>query len=160
MSGPPRSSVFPWDRLIYYVSSTICSEEGSSASNTDNGTNFVGAYRELKSCIEDWNQSRVANEPSQKGTEWVFNPPASPHMGGAWERLVRSCKRNFKAVLQKQVLTDEVLATAMAEVESLVNSRPLTEVSSDVDATEAITPNHFLLGPPNYLLVYFSSRKH
>jgi hypothetical protein len=52
-------------------------------------------------------------------------------------------------VLKKQVLTDEVLATTMAEVESLVNSRPLTEVSSDVDAMEAITPNHFLLGRPS-----------
>jgi hypothetical protein len=41
-------------------------------------------------------------------------------------------------VLKKQVLTDEVLATTMAEVESLVNNRPLTEVSSDVDAMEAI----------------------
>jgi hypothetical protein len=47
------------------------------------------------------------------------NPPASPHMGGARERLVRSCKTTFKAVLKKQVLTDEVLATTMAEVESL-----------------------------------------
>jgi hypothetical protein len=52
-------------------------------------------------------------------------------------------------VLKKHVLTDEVLATTMAEVESLVNSRPLTEVSSNVDAMEAITPNHFLLGRIN-----------
>jgi hypothetical protein len=37
----------------------------------------------------------------------------------------------------------------MAEMESLVNSRPLTEVSSDVDSMEAITPNHFLLGRPS-----------
>ena len=34
----------------------------------------------------------------------------------------------------------------MAEVEFLVNSRPLTEVDSDVNRLEAITPNHFLLG--------------
>ena len=113
---------------------------------SDNGTNFVGADREL---IENWNQCQIANELSQKGIKWVFNPPASPHMGGAWERLVRSCKTTFKAVLKKQVLTDEVLATTMAEVESLVNSRPLTEVSSDVHAMEAITPNHFLLGRPS-----------
>ena len=116
---------------------------------SDNGTNFVGADRELKECIENWNQSQIVNELSQKGIKWVFNPPASPHMGGAWERVVRSCKTAFKAVLKKQVLTDEVLATTMAEVESLVNSRPLTEVSSDVDAMEAITPNHFLLGRPS-----------
>jgi transposase InsO family protein len=113
---------------------------------SDNGKNFVGADQELKECIENWNQCQITNKFSQKGIKWVFNPPASPHMGGASERLVRLCKTTFKAVLKKQVLTDEVLATTMAEVESLVNSRPLTEVSSDVDAMEAITPNHFLLG--------------
>ena len=52
-------------------------------------------------------------------------------------------------MLKKQVLTDEVLATTMAVVESLINSRTLTEVSSDVDALEAITPNHFILGRPS-----------
>ena len=67
-------------------------------------------------------------------------------MGGVWERLVRSCKKALDVVLQNQVLTDEVLLTAITEVESLVNSRPLTEVSSDADDLEALTPNHFLIG--------------
>ena len=71
--------------------------------------------------------------------------PAAPHMGGVWERLVRSCKKALN-VLQNQVLTDEVLLTAFAEVEWLVNSHPLTEVSSDVDDLEALTPNHFVIG--------------
>ena len=31
-------------------------------------------------------------------------------------------------------------------MEWLVNSRPLTEVSSDVDDLEALTPNHFIIG--------------
>ena len=34
----------------------------------------------------------------------------------------------------------------MAEVESLLNSRPITPVSSDPLDYEALTPNHFLLG--------------
>ena len=67
-------------------------------------------------------------------------------MGGVWERLVRSCKKALDVVLQNQVLTDEVLLTAITDVESLVNSRPLTEVSSDADDLEALTPNHFLIG--------------
>ncbi|XP_068728881.1 uncharacterized protein [Montipora capricornis] len=67
-------------------------------------------------------------------------------MGGVWERLVRSCKKALDVVLRNQVLTDELLLTAFAEVEWLVNSRPLTEVSSDVDDLEALTPNHFIIG--------------
>ena len=75
----------------------------------------------------------------------VFNPPAVPHMGGVWERLVRSCKKVLDVVLRNQVLTDEVLLTALAKVEWLVNSRPLTEVSLDVDDLEALTPNHLII---------------
>ena len=59
---------------------------------------------------------------------------------------MRSYKKALNGVLQNQVLTDEVLLAAITEVESLVNSRPLTEVSSDADDLEALTPNHFLIG--------------
>lgn len=37
----------------------------------------------------------------------------------------------------------------VAEAEFLMNSRPLTYVSSDCNDLEAITPNHFLLGRAN-----------
>lgn len=61
-------------------------------------------------------------------------------------RFLRSCKQALDVVLKNQVLTDEVLSTAFAEVEWLVNSRPLTEVSSDLDDLQALTPNQFILG--------------
>jgi len=54
-------------------------------------------------------------------------------------------------VLRSQVVTDEVLETMFAETEALVNSRPLTEVSSD-SGFEAITPNHFLIYHANPVL--------
>ena len=73
----------------------------------------------------------------------MFNPPAASHMGGVWECLVRSCKK-APDVLRNQVLTHEVFLTAFAEW--LVNSRPLTEVSSDVDDLKALTPYHFIMG--------------
>ena len=112
---------------------------------SDNATNFVGANRELRECIDDWNQDMIGRVLSQEGIQWVFNPPVAPHIGGVWECLVRLCKKALD-VLQNQVLTDEVLLTAFAEVEWLVNSRPLTEISSDVDDLEALTPNHFIIG--------------
>ena len=60
-----------------------------------------------------------------------------------------SAKRALKAVAGNQRVTDETLLTFMAEAESLMNSRPLTHVSSDCNDLEAITPNHFLLGRAN-----------
>ena len=119
---------------------------------SDNGSNFVGADRELKQSLQEWNQSQIADFVSQKEIQWHFNPTAAPHFGGIWERLVLSCKKALKVVLHGQVVTDEVLETAFAETEALVNSRPLTEVSSSSSDLEAITPNHFLISRANPVL--------
>lgn len=63
-------------------------------------------------------------------------------------------------VLHGQVVTDEVLETALAETEALVNSRPLTEVSRD-GGLETIPPNHFLIPRANPVLPcgVFSDKK-
>ena len=49
----------------------------------------------------------------------------------------------------KQCVSDETLRTFMAEVESLMNGRPLTHVSTDYRDEEALTPNHFVLERAN-----------
>lgn len=68
-------------------------------------------------------------------------------MGGAWERMVRSVKEALKAFTDGRKLTDEILQTVLVEAEYLVNSRPLTYVSTNVkEDQEALTPNHFLRG--------------
>ena len=53
------------------------------------------------------------------------------------------------SVLTGQSLTDEMLLTATAQVESFLNSRPLTYVFDDPSEPEALTPNHLLLGRAN-----------
>ena len=113
---------------------------------SDNGTNFVGADRELAEAMKHWNQVNITDQLSRDRIQWHFNPPASPHFGGAWERLVQSAKRALKAIAGNQCVNDETLLTFMAEVESLLNSRPITPVSSDPLDYEALIPNHFLLG--------------
>ena len=112
---------------------------------SDNGTNFVGSCREIRKELK-LKEKLLGEKLSGQDIEWHFNPPAAPHMGGVWERLVRSVKRCLTVVLGSQVLTDEVLNTAFAEVEFIVNSRPLTHVSTDPTDMEALTPNHFLMG--------------
>ncbi|XP_062716681.1 uncharacterized protein LOC134292038 [Aedes albopictus] len=82
-------------------------------------------------------------------TRWSFNPPAAPHMGGIWERLVRSAKEALKALHDGGKLTDEILLTVLCEAEDMVNSRPLTYVPQESADCEALTPNHFLRGLPS-----------
>ena len=112
---------------------------------SDNGANFVGSCRELRAQLRAM-EKELAEKLSAFEVDWRFNPPAASHMGGVWERMVRSVKTALKTVVGRQTLTDEVLVTVFAEVEHMINSRPLTHVSSDPADPEALTPNHFLLG--------------
>ncbi|XP_064650018.1 uncharacterized protein LOC135501704 [Lineus longissimus] len=113
---------------------------------SDNGTNFRGANAELARALQDLDQDRINGLLSPLGIKWHFNPPAAPHFGGAWERLVSSVKRALSATLKNTLVTDTVLRTALIEVEAVLNSRPLTHNSPDPDDFSAVTPNHFLLG--------------
>ena len=48
---------------------------------SDNGTNFVGAERELRENIEKWNTINIAVDFAHKGIRWRFNPPSAPQQG-------------------------------------------------------------------------------
>ena len=112
---------------------------------SDNGTNFIGAEKELRECVEKWNTLNIAAELANKGIKWRFNPPSAQHQGGTWERLVRSFKRVLYTILGTRRLTDEVLNTTFCLAEYALNSRPLTPLSADPSDLGAKTPNHFLL---------------
>ena len=112
---------------------------------SDKGTNFVGAEREFAEYVAAWNKERIEEHLIQQGIRWKFNPPAAPHFGGVWERLIRSCKKAMYAVLGNRSVTEDVLSTTMCIVEQTMNARPLTSVSSDANDLEALTPNHFFL---------------
>ena len=70
-------------------------------------------------------------------------------MGGSWESIIKSVKRILRAISSERVFTDESLQTHLCEVESILNKRPLTAVSDDINDFEAITPNHLLIGYQN-----------
>ncbi|XP_055910928.1 uncharacterized protein LOC129945299 [Eupeodes corollae] len=115
---------------------------------SDNGTNFRGASKELQQAIRDLNKHAVAKE-FELDLKWNFIPPAAPHMGGCWERMVRSVKQTLTEISPIRNPCDELLVSMMAEVESIVNSRPLTYVPIDFESSEALTPNHLLIGCSN-----------
>ena len=100
----------------------------------------------LKDALRELDVDAINAELTPKHIEWCFNPPAAPHMGGVWERLVRSVKSTLRVVLREQSPSEETLSTLLAEAEAIINSRPLTFVSVDPHDLEALTPNHFLIG--------------
>ena len=112
---------------------------------SDNATNFTSGERELRESINAWNQSKIHHTLLQKNIKWIFNPPSGSHFGGVWERCIRTARKILQALLQMQTIDDESLSTLLCEVESIMNGRPLTTVSTDQRDLEALTPNHLLL---------------
>ena len=113
---------------------------------SDNGTNFKGGERELREAIKELDQQKICQFARRKGFKWQFNPPEAPPICGAWERLVKSVKIALKIIMKNTLVDDFKLMTFFTEVEALVNSRPLTPISDDIEDLDALTPNHFLLG--------------
>ena len=96
---------------------------------SDNGTNFHGGNRELRESIEAWNKEKLHSNLIQQDIEWHFNPPNASHMGGVWERMIRSTRRILMMTMKEQVVSDEALLTYMAEAEKIINDRPITMIS-------------------------------
>ena len=59
---------------------------------SDNGTNFVGASRELKELTTAINRQKIIATTACIEVEWQFNPPASPHFGGVHEVMTGAAK--------------------------------------------------------------------
>ena len=115
---------------------------------SDNGRNFVGAERELRQGLQAWEQERIEGDLSEKGVRWMFNTPTASHMGGVWERQIRSVRRILSRLVREQVMSSEVLTTLLVTAEGLLNNRPLTAASSDPSDLEPLTPNHLLIHRP------------
>lgn len=113
---------------------------------SDNATTFKCASKELKELVTALDKNELATEFNSFEMSWKFISPTAAHMGGAWEKLIRSVKKNLYHITNLRNIQDELFRNLLIEVENVVNSRPLTYVPIDCDASEALTPNHFLLG--------------
>ncbi|XP_062286759.1 uncharacterized protein LOC133992089 [Scomber scombrus] len=115
---------------------------------SDQGTNFRGGDRELQESFAAMSPT-LQMELAKHKIQFRYNPPNSPHFGGAWEREVRSVKTALKVTVGSQTLTEEVLRTVLIEVEGILNAKPLGYVSSDVADPDPVTPNYLLMGRPD-----------
>ncbi|GBL75284.1 hypothetical protein AVEN_194507-1 [Araneus ventricosus] len=117
---------------------------------SDNGSNMVGAnraLRDLNKLVRDRNESLYAFF-AEENIEWSFIPPRSPNWGGLWEANIKAFKYDFKRVVGNSKFSYEELLTLTTQIEAILNSRPLTPLSADVDDLEVLTPAHFLIGRP------------
>lgn len=85
----------------------------------------------------------VDDDGSYLKVRWSFNLEKAPWWGGFFERMVESVKRCLRKSIGSAKLSYDELSTVLTEVEAIVNSRPISYLSS-VDLKEPLTPSHLL----------------
>ena len=132
------------DSLINAVR-RICARRGQiSQVRSDMGTNLTGADRELREALSEVSQSDLQRAALQQGIDWTFNPPTASHFAGGVERQIRTFRKIWRSMPQQRCLDEESLRTLFCEIESIMNGRPLTYVSTSPGMVEPLTPGHLL----------------
>lgn len=66
------------------------------------------------------------------------------HFGGLWEAAVKRAKTLLRKTIETATWTHEILETVLVEIESILNSKPLTPFFSNHSDLVALTSGHFL----------------
>lgn len=117
---------------------------------SDNATNFLGTNNQMKELETLFSDSKHQNSvhafAAKNCIRWHFIPAKSPHFGGLWESAVKSFKHHLLRVVKGALFTYEEFYTFCTEIEAILNSRPISPMSSDPNDLLALTPGHFLIG--------------
>ena len=117
----------------YESPTLIVSDNAKTFPATEKALNKLFNHREIKADLE---YERI---------EWKFNLERAPWWGGMFERMVSSVKNCLRKVLGNARLTFDELSTLLTEVQSTLNSRPLTYEYNEVEE-EVLTPSHLIYG--------------
>ena len=109
---------------------------------SDNAKTFKSATRTLAAALKD---PEVKHYFADVSVKLSFNLEKAPWWGGVFERMIQSAKRCLRKTIGNARLTYDELMTSVIEVEMILNSRPLSYVSSE-DIEEPLTPSHLLDG--------------
>ena len=111
---------------------------------SDNAKTFKASSKEVVKIV---GSQEVQRYLTNKRVIWKFIVEKAPWWGGFWERLIQSVKRSIKKTVGRSSLNYDELNTLVVEVESLINSRPLTYIYDDEESiSHPLTPSHLISG--------------
>ncbi len=111
---------------------------------SDNAKTYKSAAKEVRNLFRS---PRLREHMTSNGVKWKFIVELSPWQGGMWERLIRSVKRCLVKVIGRALLKYDELNTILIEVESVINSRPLTYLTDDEEGVAyPLTPSQLING--------------
>ena len=144
-SYPLRSCIWFVSWNISTGSEKICSTQVSTkADNIRQRLNLWGGSKGTRAAHQF--QHNLGESLCTLGVQWKFIPKRAPWYGGFWEKLISFTKTTLWKVLGRSSVTLQELQTLVVEIEAVLNDRPLTYVSPDVDDLEPLTPSHLLCG--------------
>lgn len=109
---------------------------------SDNAKTFCSAAKILFDIVD---HPEVQEYLIGRCIQRTFNLEKAPWLSGIFERMVRAVKRCLRKIVGRVRLTQDQLMTTLTEVKMVVNSRPLSYVSTE-DAEEPITPSLLMSG--------------
>ena len=110
---------------------------------SDNASTYLAAAEEIKQLFES---DDLKEALGHQHVTWSFIPKRAPWYGGFWECLIGLTKQAVKKSLGRTFVSLQVLETVVVEIESMLNDRPLTYVSTDISDPEPLTPAHLMYG--------------
>lgn len=114
---------------------------------SDNARTFKRGQRELEALLTETNVS-LSEKLAKYSIEWKYVAEYASWAAGAWERLNRSIKEPLRTVMGRLLVSYVELETYIADIELLLNNRPLTTVTGDHRDLSPLTPAHLVYGRP------------
>jgi len=111
---------------------------------SDNTKTFKSSSKDIRRITRsNWVLRYLVNQR----ISWNFIIERAPWWGGFWECLVRSVKVSLKKVLGRATLNFEQLLTLMVEIQSVINTRPITYMYDDTNSIfYPLTPSDLVYG--------------
>ena len=117
---------------------------------SDRGSQLTGASKELKRAVESWNWDSIFTFGEKHNMKWILNKSAdAPWENGCSEALIKSTKRCLMQCIGTNRLSFFELQTALFEVASILNERPIGTKTNNPQQGSYLSPNDLLLGRTN-----------